>query len=932
MGVSTVAPLEVATASASIGTSSTLVRSAADPAQSGIAKTSLAGFKPGNIISDAVFTDEKTMSEAQIQSFFNSKVSKCVVGKDENGKPFVCLKDFRINSVNMPADGYCSGYKGAANETAARIIYKVAQACDINPQVLIVMLQKEQGLVTHVWPSAWRYDMALGQGCPDTAPCDPQFVGFFHQIYGAGRQMQIYMEGKWFTWYAPGKTWGILYHPNANCGRGNVYVANKATSALYYYTPYQPNAAALRAGYGEGDGCSSYGNRNFYNYFTDWFGSTQKPANPCDVPGTVGSANRQYVATTTLTTRKAPSTQCTTGTSSLETGTILQARRVTAGGDWLEVQTLEGLRWVSRDGVRFADDKEAVCPLPGGTSSAQRQYVVRSATAARIGPWEACSLESSVLGVGTVLQATRVSGSGNWLEVQTQSGPRWIARSAVDYATAADIGAVCVDPNGTRKAIRQYVVRTSDLAWVSPLVKCGTNARAFAAGTVVQATRISDSGKWLEVRTGVGLRWVARSSVAECVVEPTGSRTAIRQYVANESLGALISPLTECGTATTNWGPGTGPQPVRAGTVLQATRISGSGKWLQVQTSVGPRWVARSAVTQCVSDPYGARADAMRYVVQKPVEALVSPLPECGTAPKYRGPGTVPPTLDIGTVYQATRISGSGKWLEVQTEAGRRWVDKSAVTQCVTDPYGARKASLQYVVRNSAQTFASPIPECVAAVKKWGPGTSPSSLEAGTVVQATRVSGSGNWLEVQTQSGLQWIARGDVDLATDADISRVCPAPAGATKAVRQYVSLADINAVVSPAPECGWATKSQPVRTATVVQATRTSGDGGWLEIQTSVGPRWVARSSVTQCVVDPYGARTAVKQYLVTNATRALISPIPECATNVKHWGPGTAPSTLPAGTVYQATRISGSGKWLELQTEAGPKWVSRSDVREQ
>lgn len=279
--MSTVAPLEVATASASIGTSSTLVRSAADPAQSGIAKTSLAGFKPGNIISDAVFTDEKTMSEAQIQSFFNSKVSKCVVGKDENGKPFVCLKDFRINSVNMPADGYCSGYKGAANETAARIIYKVAQACNINPQVLIVMLQKEQGLVTHVWPSAWRYDMALGQGCPDTAPCDPKFVGFFHQIYGAGRQMQMYMEGKWFTWYAPGKTWGILYHPNASCGRGNVYIANKATSALYYYTPYQPNAAALRAGYGEGDGCSSYGNRNFYNYFTDWFGSTQ------NVPPTV---------------------------------------------------------------------------------------------------------------------------------------------------------------------------------------------------------------------------------------------------------------------------------------------------------------------------------------------------------------------------------------------------------------------------------------------------------------------------------------------------------------------------------------------------------------------------------------------------------------------------------------------------------------------
>ncbi|MDP3952528.1 LGFP repeat-containing protein [Microbacterium sp.] len=266
--VGTVAPVTVATASASQSVSANLARTAGDPAQAGITKTSLAGFSAGNIISDAVFTNKSTMTEAQIQNFFNSKVSRCQSG-------YVCLKDFKISSVNRPADAYCSGYTGAANETAARIIYRVAQSCNINPQVLIVMLQKEQGLITHTWPSPWRYDMALGQGCPDTAPCDPNFVGFFHQIYGAARQMQIYMEGKWFQWYAPGNTWGILYHPNTSCGRGNVYVANKATAALYYYTPYQPNAAALRAGFGEGDGCSSYGNRNFYNYFTDWFGPTQ---------------------------------------------------------------------------------------------------------------------------------------------------------------------------------------------------------------------------------------------------------------------------------------------------------------------------------------------------------------------------------------------------------------------------------------------------------------------------------------------------------------------------------------------------------------------------------------------------------------------------------------------------------------------------------
>ncbi|KJL28411.1 hypothetical protein RS83_03482 [Microbacterium oxydans] len=231
------------------------------------------GFRAGNIISDRVFYDSSTMTPQSIDSFFRSKVSSCRAG-------YVCLKDYRQNTPNRAGDKYCNGYQGAGNESAATIIYKVAQSCGINPQVFIVMLQKEQGLVTHTWPSDWRYSMALGQGCPDTAPCDPAYSGFFYQIYGAGRQMKIYTEGRYFTYYAPGKTWNILYNPNAACGRGPVYVENEATAALYYYTPYQPNAAALRAGYGEGDGCSAYGNRNFHNYFTEWFGSTQGPKMP----------------------------------------------------------------------------------------------------------------------------------------------------------------------------------------------------------------------------------------------------------------------------------------------------------------------------------------------------------------------------------------------------------------------------------------------------------------------------------------------------------------------------------------------------------------------------------------------------------------------------------------------------------------------------
>lgn len=239
-----------------------------DHASSSMRKAAdLSRFRPGNIISDEAFFNSSTMTEAQISEFFKAKVASCRSG-------YTCLRDYKQNTPNRQADSYCSGYSGSPNESAARIIYKASISCGINPQVLVVMLEKEQSLVTHTWPSQWRYDMALGQGCPDTAPCDPAFSGFFYQIYGAARQMKIYAEGKYFTWYAPGKTWNILYNPNAACGSSPVYIENTATAALYYYTPYQPNAAALRAGYGTGDSCSAYGNRNFYNLFNDWFGST----------------------------------------------------------------------------------------------------------------------------------------------------------------------------------------------------------------------------------------------------------------------------------------------------------------------------------------------------------------------------------------------------------------------------------------------------------------------------------------------------------------------------------------------------------------------------------------------------------------------------------------------------------------------------------
>ena len=229
----------------------------------------LAYFDPGNIVSDAVFFDGLATDVGTVEAFLDAKGAKCVAGE------MPCLKDYTQNTADQTGDAYCAAYRGAPNETAAAILVKIGAACGINPRVLLVLLQKEQGLVTGTRPTALKYTKATGFACPDTAACNPAFSGFVSQVYFAARQFDRYAAGVAGS-YRAGRNNTVYYHPDlARCGSSQVYIQNKATAGLYSYTPYRPNGAALAAGYGTGDSCSSYGNRNFWNYFTDWFGSTQ---------------------------------------------------------------------------------------------------------------------------------------------------------------------------------------------------------------------------------------------------------------------------------------------------------------------------------------------------------------------------------------------------------------------------------------------------------------------------------------------------------------------------------------------------------------------------------------------------------------------------------------------------------------------------------
>lgn len=247
-----------------------LVGAAPDRA-SAVTTSTLSGsqFIPGDIIDDSQFFTRTAMTQAQIQTFLNGQVPTC-----SNSS---CLSVVRLTTTSKAADKYCNAYQGAANETGASMIYKVQVACGISAKVILATLQKEQGLVTSKAPTSSMIAHAMGFLCPDTAPCDSGAAGLFSQVYGAARQFQIYrLNPSYFNFHA-GQTASILYNPNAACGRKTVYIQNAATAALYNYTPYTPNAAALANLRGVGDSCSAYGNRNFWVDYNSWFGSGTPP-------------------------------------------------------------------------------------------------------------------------------------------------------------------------------------------------------------------------------------------------------------------------------------------------------------------------------------------------------------------------------------------------------------------------------------------------------------------------------------------------------------------------------------------------------------------------------------------------------------------------------------------------------------------------------
>ncbi|MDO4780921.1 MAG: hypothetical protein Q4A34_00805 [Candidatus Saccharibacteria bacterium] len=257
-------------------------------------------FQAGRIIDDEIFYDTSTMTAADIQSFLDKQITRCDTWGNEKASdlghpnitrsqlakqkwnispPFVCLNNYHENPSTGETSFERGGGKFPGGISAAEIIYSAAKKYDINPQVLIILLKKESAgpLTNDTWPLKRQYRYAMGYACPDNGPghsanCSNSRAGFYKQVHLAAWQLKYYKDHP--NDYAYKLGWNkIRYSPDPSCGTKDVYIENLATLSLYIYTPYTPNDSALR-NYPGTASCGAYGNRNFFMYFHDLFGST----------------------------------------------------------------------------------------------------------------------------------------------------------------------------------------------------------------------------------------------------------------------------------------------------------------------------------------------------------------------------------------------------------------------------------------------------------------------------------------------------------------------------------------------------------------------------------------------------------------------------------------------------------------------------------
>jgi hypothetical protein len=235
-----------------------------------------AKFNPSKLIEDRVFSDTKTFSGPDgIQKFLESKNSILA-----NTSPAFLAK-LKEPSIKLLKESLDDPHPSAGHlRTAAEIIWDASQASGLNPQVILVTLNKEQSLITgRQTDSAEQVqralDFAMGFDCPDSSGCGNLFPGFYFQLFGnldnEGNRYLGAAKSLMKSFNTPGGRGPAVNGSPAHIGdtitldntlggyngvqaRQSLTLSNAATAALYRYTPHVFN-----------------GNYNFWKFFQAWF-------------------------------------------------------------------------------------------------------------------------------------------------------------------------------------------------------------------------------------------------------------------------------------------------------------------------------------------------------------------------------------------------------------------------------------------------------------------------------------------------------------------------------------------------------------------------------------------------------------------------------------------------------------------------------------
>jgi len=212
------------------------------------AESLAAVFDPNYIISDEEILDSNSMTLSEIDAFLRAKngyISKNSLS-DYAGRTKTAAQII-YNAANNYDCGNSDIFTHANIQEKERFCQKIT----INPKFLIVLLQKEQSLITATNPTQRQLNWATGYGCPDGGGCNDRWEGFGKQVNSASLQFFDYMKNPHHYTYRAGNTYTI-----SNTGKPEMEVTplNKATAALYNYTPHVYN-----------------GNYNFYKLWMRYF-------------------------------------------------------------------------------------------------------------------------------------------------------------------------------------------------------------------------------------------------------------------------------------------------------------------------------------------------------------------------------------------------------------------------------------------------------------------------------------------------------------------------------------------------------------------------------------------------------------------------------------------------------------------------------------